>query len=520
MGLGDTILNSVFGTNIHTIKVSAEQLAAIINDAFIRNATSREELDKIERTVQGSKLIFRRMDSEDGKFHLYVSYFERGLTQHKYVFVKNYETEEVFEWGGLNLGPLKRAVKPYLLQARMNPSATMPPFMPSGFTEHSNTNSGSYSPNVTHGSFSDHEMKFDSIYNEAIELLGIANTVVEVERAQKLFQSISDYRDVPNRLEQCQKKIDAIRENTINPSAREEPIAINPSANADSLIKRAFTFLENNEWKKADAYSDYALDLEPDKAEAYLVKLMIERKVSSKNKLSEQAVPLEESQNFKRALQFADDEFASWLRGCNKEIICYRPIYTEATKLLADAKLTIAVEKIPLEKAQRLFQSIPDYKDVPIKIEECQKKISAIQEKEYQRAISCKEQDTIQDLRLAKDILIWLGNWKDADALVPEIDNRLEKLIIEEQQEKEYQRAVRYKSHDTINYLGLARDILTQLDNWKDTDTLVSEIDIRLEELETERQQQLIEEKKKRRLKRIILAIIVIGIICIGFILF
>ena len=143
MSLGDKILNSVFGTNIHTTKVSAEQLAAIINDAFIRNATSREELDKIERTVRGSKLIFRRMDSEDGRFHLYVSYFERGLTQHRYVFVKNYETEEVFEWGGLNLGPLKRAVKPYLLQARINPPATMPPFMPSDFTEHSNTNSRS-----------------------------------------------------------------------------------------------------------------------------------------------------------------------------------------------------------------------------------------------------------------------------------------------------------------------------------------------------------------------------------------
>lgn len=134
MSLGDSIVNSVFGTNIHTIKVNAGQLAAVINDAFIRKATNREELDKIERTVRGSKLMFHRMDSEDGKFHLHVSYFERGLTEHRYVFVKNYETEEVFEWRGLSLSPLKKAVEPYLLHARMNPTPSIP-FNPTDFSE-------------------------------------------------------------------------------------------------------------------------------------------------------------------------------------------------------------------------------------------------------------------------------------------------------------------------------------------------------------------------------------------------
>lgn len=139
MSLGDNIWNGLTGHNVHTIRVSAEQLAAIINDAFIKNATSTEELNRIEHTVNAG-LTFRRMDSEDGRFHLYVSYFERGLTQHRYAFVKNYETEEVFEWRGFNLSPLKKAVAPYLLRARMNPSTASPVAsgMSSDFSQYDN----------------------------------------------------------------------------------------------------------------------------------------------------------------------------------------------------------------------------------------------------------------------------------------------------------------------------------------------------------------------------------------------
>lgn len=144
MSLSDNIWNGLTGHNVHTIKVSAEQLAAVINDAFIKNASSTEELNRIERTVRGSKLIFRRMDSEDGRFHLYVSSFEQGLTQHRYAFVKNYETEEVFEWNGFNLSPLRNAVEPYLLHARMNPPATPGTFTPFGFSDNNDDDNRLY----------------------------------------------------------------------------------------------------------------------------------------------------------------------------------------------------------------------------------------------------------------------------------------------------------------------------------------------------------------------------------------
>ena len=295
-----------------------------------------------------------------------------------------------------------------------------------------------------------------------------------------------------------------------NSVAKEEPIVINPSANADSLIKRAFTFLENNEWKKADTYSDYALDLEPENAKAYLVKLMIERNINHMEELSSQTTPLENSVNYKKVLQYADSELSFTLQNYNQEIKC-SPTYIKATGILAVAKSTMEVEK-----AQQLFQSISGYEDVSKKLEQCQKKLDSLNERDYTAALKLMNSaSTITQFTVASEKFKQLSNYKDSF-------ERYQKCLLkmnECEKENEYQRAIHYKSLDTMSDLRLARDILTKLDNWKDTDTLLSEITIRLEELETETQQQLVEEKKKRRLKRIILSIVVIGIICVGLIL-
>ena len=121
MGLGDSLLNSVFGTNIRTIKVSTEQLAEIIDEKFIKPAVTKSELDKIEDTIKGNITPFpKEMDSMDNKFHLYVSGFQRGLTTHRTVWVKNVESQEVFEWKGYTLGSLKDNVITRINRRRIN----------------------------------------------------------------------------------------------------------------------------------------------------------------------------------------------------------------------------------------------------------------------------------------------------------------------------------------------------------------------------------------------------------------
>ena len=69
----------------------------------------------------------------------------------------------------------------------------------------------------------------------------------------------------------------------------------NPTVN--SLLKRAFIFLEDGDWQSADEYCEKVLDLDPENAEAYLGKLMAELKVRKRDDLKNCAQPFDGSSN-------------------------------------------------------------------------------------------------------------------------------------------------------------------------------------------------------------------------------
>lgn len=121
MSLSDKIINGIMGMNIRTIKVSVEQLAQIVNETIIAATTNEEELRAIEKAIKGSHFfISGDWESSDGKFLFHISLYKRSL-KHRTVWVKNLQTEEIFEWSGFSLGPFKRAMQPYLVNARMHP---------------------------------------------------------------------------------------------------------------------------------------------------------------------------------------------------------------------------------------------------------------------------------------------------------------------------------------------------------------------------------------------------------------
>ena len=121
MSLSDKIINGIMGTNIQTIKVSVEQLAQIVNETIVAATRNEEELRAIEKAIKGSHFfISGDLESSDGKFLFHISLYQRSL-KHRTVWVKNLQTEEIFEWNGFSLGPFKRAMQPYLVNARMHP---------------------------------------------------------------------------------------------------------------------------------------------------------------------------------------------------------------------------------------------------------------------------------------------------------------------------------------------------------------------------------------------------------------
>lgn len=84
-----------------------------------KGRVERDDIDKVERAIKGKILAYTDIDSPDGNYRLHISYFLRGITRHRTVWVKKYDTEDVWEWSGFSLSPLKSAMRSHLTSARL-----------------------------------------------------------------------------------------------------------------------------------------------------------------------------------------------------------------------------------------------------------------------------------------------------------------------------------------------------------------------------------------------------------------
>ena len=92
---------------------------------------------------------------------------------------------------------------------------------------------------------------------------------------------------------------------------------------SNPLLKRAFIFLEDGDFYKANEYSERVLDQDPENAEAYLVKLMVDYEVKKKYELSKVKENFENNNNYKRILKYGSkdliDEINSYLLNVKKQ---------------------------------------------------------------------------------------------------------------------------------------------------------------------------------------------------------
>ena len=140
----------------------------------------------------------------------------------------------------------------------------------------------------------------------------------------------------------------------------------------DSLLKRVFILLEDEEFKKADKYCERVLDIDPENALAYLGKLMAEKKVCYRKDLASCEDNFYGSNNYYRLMLYADDDLISEIESYKSEIDSRREkkrvetIYNSALNMMRPA----GTEKF-LRSAADKFMLIKDYKDSYSLAQEC-----------------------------------------------------------------------------------------------------------------------------------------------------
>ena len=100
-----------------------------------------------------------------------------------------------------------------------------------------------------------------------------------------------------------------------NEQKTETVIISGKQTEAAPLLKRAFMFLDDGDFVKGNEYFERVLDIDPENAEAYLGKLMIEKHVRHREDLAKCAEPFDTSKNYKNAIRFGNADLISELEG-------------------------------------------------------------------------------------------------------------------------------------------------------------------------------------------------------------
>lgn len=82
-----------------------------------------------------------------------------------------------------------------------------------------------------------------------------------------------------------------------------ETVVAGSAASVAPLLKRAFMFLEDGEWNKADDFCEQVLNQEPENAQAYLGKLMAELCCHSQEELANCEQPFDRSNNYQKVVR-------------------------------------------------------------------------------------------------------------------------------------------------------------------------------------------------------------------------
>ncbi len=286
------------------------------------------------------------------------------------------------------------------------------------------------------------------------------------------------------------------------PSNTDQNLQGTPVSQVAPLLERAYIFLEDGDFAKADEYFEKVLDLEPKNANAYVGKLLVDLKINNQAKLSEQATPdvLTENPNFIKAQKYGD-----------KNLVLKLDSYVNSIKLrikreyesTPQGKYEIAVKLFEnaatsddFLKAATAFKKIPDYMDANLYIEKC---YASSVEAKYQEAFSLMSNATSEgDYTLAANIFKSIPAYKDSEILTSACLEKAEcaqkdfvldlaKKAMESNKIKSYKEAIKW---------------FESVKGWKDADAQIIVCQKRIEEIETQIETERLEKERQEELSR------------------
>ena len=207
-----------------------------------------------------------------------------------------------------------------------------------------------------------------------------------------------------------------------------ESVAVNSgNANEESLLKRAFIFLEDGDWDSADEYCEKVLDIDPENARAYLGKLMAECRACRMEDLQNCEQPFGDSGNYEKVLRFAEPKLAETLKDFNSYII-----YKGAVNAMAAAD-----SENEYKAAAEMFKTVPGFKDADSLVEKCLDNAETCRKDTlYNLARYQMTGNIIRNYESAIRMLESISGWKDADEQINTCQLKIKELKLKEEERR------------------------------------------------------------------------------------
>ena len=217
-----------------------------------------------------------------------------------------------------------------------------------------------------------------------------------------------------------------------------ETVVTGGNVSAEPLLKRAYMFLEDGDWEKADEFCEQVLNLDPENARAYLGKLMAELQVKKQEDLQNYAIHFDNRNNYQKVLRFGDSNLRATMEGYITHIITRNEntrlegIYARGKSIMAGAK----TEK-EWKEAAVVFSSVKGYRDSEELAKTCAlNSDTARKDAIYVDGIEKMGRDTMPAYVDAIKLFQSISGWKDSDTQIEECQKRFEKLKNEAEAER------------------------------------------------------------------------------------
>lgn len=165
---------------------------------------------------------------------------------------------------------------------------------------------------------------------------------------------------------------------------------------------------------------------------------MAELKVRKKEDLTNCEQPFDDSNNYNKALRFADEKLAQGLKNCilhineRNESARLEGIYTTAA-----AALNSAVSQADYEKAAQIFDTVKSYRDSAELAKKCRENSEICRKNDiYNTAKKMMNEKSESSLSAAIELFSEISGWRDSDEQIDVCKKGIEELKLNQEKER------------------------------------------------------------------------------------